>query len=380
MLLLKHSPHLENEWDFDKNILDIDSITHGSHKKAWWICKRNTNHCWKADISSRVAGNGCPYCNGKKVLKENSLLITHPNIIKEWDFNKNCSKPDEISYGSSKKIWWICDKKHSWKAVINNRVLGNSKCPYCSNKKVYDDNNLSSLYPEIAREWDYIKNIISPKEVLSGTGKMFWWVCDNKHSWKASVKDRVKGRGCPYCSNKKVCKDNCLKNVYPEIAKEWHPTRNKTLTPEDVVFGSHKKVWWKCSNKNHKSWKARVVDRKRFHCPSCSIKVSKISQKWLDSLNILQQNREISIVIDSKRYFVDGFCPKTNTIYEFYGDFWHGNPKIYNLDDINKVNKKSYRDLLKNTMIREFILKSAGYKIVSIWEKDFKIYLEKFND
>jgi len=56
-----------------------------------------------------------------------------------------------------------------------------------------------------------------------------------------SIHNRSKGIGCPYCANKKVCKDNCLQTTNPELAKEWHPTKNGKLTPSAVTAGSGKK-------------------------------------------------------------------------------------------------------------------------------------------
>jgi hypothetical protein len=63
---------------------------------------------------------------------------------------------------------------------------------------------------------------------------------------------------------------------------------------------------------------------------------------------------------------------KTNTIYEFNGDFWHGNPAVYKPDDINFFNKNKFGVLHQNTLEKEKIILGAGYKLISIWEYDFK--------
>ena len=76
--------------------------------------------------------------------------------------------------------------------------------------------------------------------------------------------------------------------------------------------------------------------------------------------------------IDNKIYYCDGFCKDTNTIYEFYGDFFHGNPNIYNNEDINKLTKKSFGELYDKTIERENVLKNQGYNLISIWENDYK--------
>jgi len=103
-------------------------------------------------------------------------------------------------------------------------------------------------------------------------------------------------------------------------------------------------------------------------CPSCNRNGSILENKWLDSYKIEKKNRQIKIF----NFFVDGLDEKTNTIYEFYGDFWHGNLNKYNKNDINPVNGLTFGQLYKKTIEREKYLKSIGYSIVSIWESDYK--------
>jgi len=85
-------------------------------------------------------------------------------------------------------------------------------------------------------------------------------------------------------------------------------------------------------------------------CPKCVSSISKASQEWLDSLgipNIIGQTREVRFKFGNKTIRVDGYDPQTNTVYEFYGDYWHGNPNKFNLNEVNKVNKKTFAELLK---------------------------------
>ena len=73
-----------------------------------------------------------------------------------------------------------------------------------------------------------------------------WWQCNNGHEWEATIANRSSRKsGCPECAGKKVGKDNNLFVKFPKVAKEWHPSKNKPLTPKDVTPGSKKKVWWK---------------------------------------------------------------------------------------------------------------------------------------
>ena len=110
---------------------------------------------------------------------------------------------------------------------------------------------------------------ITPYSVTSRYTKKVWWKCNKGHEWEASVSHRSNGYGCPYCCNQKVCKDNCLATVNSDLAAQWHPTKNGSFTPYDVVLKSIKKVWWICS-KGHE-WETRISHRAEgSECPYCS--------------------------------------------------------------------------------------------------------------
>ncbi len=125
---------------------------------------------------------------------------------------------------------------------------------------------------KMLQEWHLEKNKkLKPENFSAYSHRKAWWKCSQNHEWQASFKDRTYGNSCPYCSNKKVCLDNCLATVNNELAKEWHCEKNYPLTPFDVVPGSKRKVWWACSKNNGHEWKATVTDRNRgSKCPFCS--------------------------------------------------------------------------------------------------------------
>ena len=167
------------------------------------------------------------------------------------------------------------------RSTIEN--IGNG-CPYCAGKVACHDNCLSTMKPELAKQWHPSKNFpLTPMEVTIGSNKNVWWMCDKGHQWRAVVYDRVNGNGCPYCSGRVACADNCLSSINPELAKQWHPIKNILLTPLDVTPGSYKKVWWMC-NKGHE-WEAAVKDRLVGNgCPYCAGK-SVCHDNCLSTLN-----------------------------------------------------------------------------------------------
>ena len=375
-------PHLLKEWDYAKNgDLLPENVTAGSRKKVWLKCsKEGCGYGWVADISNRSSGHGCPACSGRVASSKNSLAIKAPHLLKEWDYSKNGDLiPENVTYKSHKKVWWRCSKDgcgYGWLAIISNRFAGNG-CPACAGQVVTDKNNLAVKAPHLLKEWDYAKNgDLLPENVAHKSDKKVWWKCSKDscgYEWTATISSRSNGRGCPACAGKVVTNKNNLAVMNPELAKEWDYAKNGNLRPEDVTTGSDKKVWWKCLYKDCVyEWEASVCKRSMgSSCPKCSGgSISKISQKWLDSLGISIENRET--VLQDLRIRVDGFNPYTSTVYEFLGDYWHGNPKIYSAGKINPTNKKTFGSLYKETFDRFDKIKKAGYNVVHIWESDYK--------
>ena len=191
------------EWNWERNT-DVSPfhLTIGSNKKVWWICKKG--HSYDAQIKNRVAGNGCSYCAGKKVLKGyNDLETCYPEVATEWIYRKNGNlSPATIAFASNKKVWWICKKcGGEYEAIIANRTLRGSSCPYCSNQKVFVGyNDLHSQSPDLAAEWSK-KNTIKPTEVTVHSNKKVYWVCPLGHDdYQMSVKQRSNRQGCPICA------------------------------------------------------------------------------------------------------------------------------------------------------------------------------------
>ncbi len=309
------------------------------------------------------------------MVKRKYLTETHPYLIHEWDFDKNILSPDEITYGSDKKVWWLCRKldcRHSWKASLVSRSTGGRGCPACSNRVVTHKNNLKVKFYHLSMEWDDTKNGCGADEVVPGSDKKVWWLCGVcGYGWKTSIRQRTyRGRGCLACTNQVVIKENSLSHCFPELSKELSKLKNKGITADSLNKGTGRVVWWECSVCDH-MWQTKVLNRtiNKSDCPKCSCgPVSKVSQTWLDSLNIKTREHYIKDL----NIRVDGFDPKTNTVYEFLGDYWHGNPKIYSSDKINKHSKKSFGTLFKETQDRIKLLKSQGFNVVHIWELDFK--------
>ena len=133
-------------------------------------------------------------------------------------------------------------------------------------------NTLDKCYPEIASEWDFNKNNgLTPDMVTATSGRKVWWQCEKGHEWEALISNRTRAKsGCPYCAGKKaIVGVNDLATADPQLASEWHPIKNGSLTPSDVMSSSKKKIWWICSEEHE--WNATLDSRNKGHgCPYCS--------------------------------------------------------------------------------------------------------------
>ncbi len=270
--LLFSNPEIAKEWNYKKNgNLKPEHFAANSNKKVWWKC--NKGHEWQTTIASRNSGYGCPYCSGLYAIKgETDLQTVNPTLVNEWNYEKNGNlKPEQFTANSGEKVWWKCNEGHEWQAKIYHRNTG-SGCPYCSGRfAVKGKNDLQTVNPTLANEWNYEKNNgLTPIDVMPNSGKKVWWICSKGHEWQSSIAHRNNGCGCPYCSGRKVLNGyNDLQTVNPTLAKEWNHEKNNGLTPADVMPNSNKKVWWKCS-KGHE-WQAIIGNRnKRRGCPYCS--------------------------------------------------------------------------------------------------------------
>ncbi len=192
----------------------------------------------------------------------NSLATLQPELALQWHPTKNGTlTPYMFTQWSNEKAWWICPLGHEWQDTISHRSGGRG-CPVCANKQVLKGfNDLATLRPDLALQWHPTKNgKWTPQTVTQSSGKKAWWICPLGHEWEARIADRSNGNGCPICSGRQVLVGyNDLSTTYPELAKQWHPTKNGTNTPQMFSKGSNEKAWWisPCG----REWEAKICSR-----------------------------------------------------------------------------------------------------------------------
>ena len=221
----------------------------------------------------------------KTILFSNSLAERCPDVLALWDYEKNRDVcPNRVSHNTKTRVWWKCDRGHSWQAPVNGIAYNGTRCPYCAGyKAIPGETDIATLFPEIAAEWDHEKNgTLDPSCVTAASHTPIWWKCARGHSYQSAPFSRT-GQyksGCPYCAGRKVLQGfNDLETLKPMLASEWYQPLNGELKPSDVTLGSNKRVWWCCSD-NH-VWEAYVYARTKFNgtgCPVCAgvVKTRKI--------------------------------------------------------------------------------------------------------
>lgn len=343
--LLTCNPDIAAEWHPTKNSpLTPQAVTAHSHKNIWWKCAQ-CGHEWETSVSNRSAGKGCPICSLKKqgqtkvlnlIKASGSFADKYPELLAEWDYDKNVMSPSTITPNSSTKVWWKCSVcGYTWRTSVSHRTIRRSGCPACKNKVATNTNSVKSVRPDLLNYWDYEKNIdisvdnrrrgngcpicsghqlligyndlatthpqlcqewdptkngdLTPQKITKGSHKKVWWICPKGHEYSATVSNRVLGRGCPICSLEKrsaarnrnrILRQGSLAQTHPDLAAEWNYELNGDLRPDDVTKGSSRKVWWTCP-KGH-TYQSTIANRVSGRkCPVCA------GKKIIDGVNDL---------------------------------------------------------------------------------------------
>ena len=199
-------PDVAAEWDHERNETGPTDVTYGSGIVVWWRCSvQGCGHRWLARVGDRTRGKGCPECRRhRKPASGQSLADRRPELIVEWDHERNEMEPTDVTCGSRIRAWWRCSVRgcgHRWQARVSNRTRG-SGCPKCRWRPA-SGQSLADKHPELIVEWVGEWNPTAPHDVTPGSAKKVWWRCSVRHcghTWQARVASRTAGSGCPNCA------------------------------------------------------------------------------------------------------------------------------------------------------------------------------------
>lgn len=340
-------PELIEQLDNDKN--EYSSLTSVALSMLlWWKCPNG--HSYSISVAQRIKDTGCPYCSNRKVLKGyNDLATTNPDLVQEWNYEKNASLlPDEVTPSSSKKVWWKCRNGHEWTTTVNYRAVRGYGCPVCSGKQYANRTSLKDWSIDndatyLLEEWDDTKNSYDVSKFGYGSDKKVWWKCRNGHEWQARIDSRTgKNRSmCPFCYGKK---EESLAITHPNVAKYWHPNKNGDLTPDQVTSGSNQVVWWIA--KDGTEFQAKIVDRIGYRKTKPD-KTSKISYNETAIYMYVKKFYPDAIQSykfkDSNYLELDIFVPSLNIGIEYDGYYAHHDKLNRDLKKYKICNSKGIR-------------------------------------
>ena len=198
--------------------------------------------------------------------KKPSLAETHTDLARQWHPTKNGDRtPEHFTAGSNFRVWWLCSEScsscggaHEWEAVIKARTREGlaTGCPVCSGYKVCECSSLAALRPDVMMRWDYAGNKgLDPEQISLQSNRKLSWVCSLHGPWRAVVKTRVMGTGCPQCAVQirieNQSKRGLLNDEHPELVAQLHPTKNAHIDLDKVTSGSQIKAVWVCHDRQN---------------------------------------------------------------------------------------------------------------------------------
>ena len=238
-LYLSDFPDLMLDWVPELNP-DIDpaTITAGRHRKIMWRCHK-CGRVWAAQVNNRTHGTGCTCdANERKtqslrnhlVETEGSLATNRPEIAAQWHPTLNDSlTPNDVTEQSMFKAWWIDQDGAVWQSAVAVRCRKPGGTRRSNSLAVRGVNDLKTLRPDLAAEWNYDRNDIDIDSVVPGAKKKVWWICEKGHEWQASVTSRNQGRGCPICNQERNTSFPeqaiyyYVKKVFPDTENRYYP-------------------------------------------------------------------------------------------------------------------------------------------------------------
>lgn len=350
--------HGTNKYCYDRLIFN------GIEEKVEVVCfkhglffPRASNHLYHA--------SGCPECKKEKLSK-----LRRFTAIQFIELAQSIHGTEKYGYhkvdykGISKKVEIVCVKHGSFFPIAADHIYKQTGCLSCVNLARINKDDFIKRSQEIhgLNTFGYSKinliNIRTPVELecfIHG----FFLTTPNNHLYQKS--------GCPKCSdNKKIDRDEFIKRARLKHGNRYNYNK--------IIYKGNKiKIEIECRIHGY-FWQKPNAHLSGNGCPKCANTSSVGEKLWLDSLGIpdSKQCRRVRIYINNKKfYIVDGYDPQTKTVYEFNGDFWHGNLNLYNANTINYRTKTTFKQLYEKTLEKELNLINAGYRVVSIWQSDW---------
>jgi hypothetical protein len=342
----------------------------GMTKKATFKCG-TCSHKWETLPKTVVRGSGCPLC--KAATNAQRQMLSSAEFNQRLDIrNEVCESSvhlaeDSTYLGNQIKIKFACAAGHSWYTRPGDIINNHAGCPHCAGTVSRD---VASALAELVARWPTL-TINSIHTTLLGRREQVDAQCEYGHTWTTHYERLMNGHYCPHCNGNARYDDVTFRKKLNTV--------NKNIEVLDHYTNATTNLTVKCTSCEH-TWKPRPYNLLNgYGCPQCS-KNNKFSKKAITWLRYLEKTTGAVIQhaknygefrIPGTKYRCDGYDAGTNTVYEFYGDYWHGNPSNTVSTAYNTHLSKTFGDLYNTTMTRERTIRSMGFNLVSMWEADY---------
>jgi hypothetical protein len=350
----------------------LDEYFSESGGRRMIVIQDNVGYRWEGCLSDLIAskgGIGIFHVKNIKTIENISLWLSINKPDVELFGNNNYKGLEEKltffhNVPECKEVF-----RMSWSCIYHK----GQSCSVCSGQQVGKRTSLAYLRPDLVEEW-HPDNELSPEEFSLMSNERIYWICSicnygENGEWKTSISNRSQGRGCPACSNppKVVTDRNRLSILFPEIASEWHPTKNNELTPYNVFYGSKRRVWWLCPEGHEYISSINSRTNVKSCCKKCSDKrkeslvATELKEYFLQNYKAKDEypiciNPETGQYLPYDIYLFGGENPEINGVYIEVNDrqhyefipFWH---RTTNQFEYNKELDKLKKNFAKKNGI-----------------------------
>ncbi len=355
------------------NYENVDYINNVLQVKI--ICKIHGE--FEQTPADHLSGCGCQICGKNKQIKLQTKT-TEKFLIDANNKHNNKYDYSLVEYINTKtKIKIICPiEDHGIFEQIPSSHLSGAGCKKCATIQQHTllKSNTNDFIKKAklihGNEYNYslvnyINNTINVTIICNIHGK-----------FEQKPAEHLSGCGCPKCVGKNKTTQDFIKDAINIHKNE----NNKQLYDYSNVNYINAKQKIKIICKEHGEFIMSPNNHLNSQgCPKCSIskQYSKAQIKWLnfiqskDNITIQHAENDCEFKIPNTKFKADGYCKETNTIYEYHGDYWHGNPYRFNSDEINKTTKCTFGELYQNTLNKEQQIRDLGFNLITIWESDW---------
>lgn len=373
----KEGPLLNPDYKYSQ--VTVEHVTNGKNSIIPITCMTH-NISFQTSIDNHFNHHtrSCPECycpiiwTREKVQREGPLL--HPEFIYSIVTDK-----DMADAGNSIIPVWCMIHNVLFLVNAKNHFYGNIKgCRKCSNCELWTTERVWIEGPRLHPEYGYY--FVTDEHVKEGHMSIIpIWCTIHENLNHVRIHDHFSGnsRGCRKCSN---CQLWTLERFLLEANLIHENTCDYSEIKEEDIVTSSSRVPIICKTCLQK-WHPRISDHiyGETGCPPCNRKgYSKVAIEWLgymamkDNTHIQHAGNGGEYPIPGTLYHADGYSLALNKIYEYNGDYWHGNPAIYHPDEINEVRGETMGELFTKTKESLQKILELGYNLECIWGRDWR--------